>query len=311
MNIKNNLEVINFLKSTSKVYQENGNEIVIHCPYCDDALRANARSHGHLYISVSAPVFHCFRCETSGFLGTLLRDLGFTNLEVLSELGSLKFLQSSERSLIKKKTEKSIYETIRSKNFNFRLGETNNYYQFEKYVFSRIGSFCDIDRYLITPEVIDKKLCASFYNADGNYVTSRILNPMNNYRYVRSKGVSELYYFQELDFDTYEEIVLGEGVFDVLKLYRFSDLFPKNKTFYMAILGKNYGRVVNWLLESQIPIGSYRINLVFDNDNKFQKKSIHFCRKIANRINPNVEVNGFRPVLLNDAAEFPFLEKIN
>lgn len=310
MDLRNLPEVINFLKNSAAVFQDSGNEYVTHCPYCDDALRPNARSHGHLYISKTSPVFHCFRCETSGHLGTLLRDLGFTDNSVLNELGTSKFLDVHERSVIKKKQTVSVEDSIADKNKRFNIGNQENYIKFRKYIFNRLGNYCDFNKYLITPEIINKQLCASFYNREGNFVTARILEPTNNYRYIRNKGVSELYFFQDLDFDTYKNIVITEGVFDCIKLYRFSDHFPKDKTFYVAILGKNYPRTVNWLLTTQIPVGEYNINLVFDNDNKAHKKTMFICRKIGGRINKKVSINGYKPVLLNDAGEYPFLEKI-
>ena len=309
MDLRNIPEIINFLKSSAAVFQESGNEYVTHCPYCDDALRPNARSHGHLYISKTAPVFHCFRCETSGHLGTLLRDLGFSNEELLRELGTSRFLNVHEKSVIKKKQKESIEESIINRNNRFSVGDQANYIKFRTYIFQRLGNYCDYNKYLITPEIISKQLCASFYNYEGNFVTARILQPTNNYRYIRNQGVSELYFFQKLDFDTYKDIVITEGVFDCIKLYRFSDKFPKN-TFYTAILGKNYPRTVNWLLNTQIPIGKYNIHLVFDNDNKLYKRSMFICRKIGGRINRNVKINGYKPVLLNDTGEFPFLEEI-
>ena len=302
--------IVNFLKNSATVFQDNGNEYITHCPYCDDALRPNARSHGHLYISKTSPVFHCFRCETSGHLGTLLRDLGFTDEDALKELGMSKFLNTHEFSAIKKKKDVTAEEFISNRNHRFDIGDQANYIKFRKYIFKRLGNYCDFNKYLITPEIINRQLCASFYNRDGNFVTARILEPTNNYRYIRNKGASELYYFQDLDFDQYKNIVITEGVFDCIKLYRFSDHFPKNETFYVAILGKNYPRTVNWLLTTQIPIGEYNINLVFDNDNRLYKKTMSICRKIIGRINKKVVINGYKPVLLNDAGEYPFLEKI-
>ena len=311
MSLKNHLEIINFLKSTSSVYQDVGREIIIHCPYCDDALRPNARSHGHLYISTDSPVFHCFRCETSGYLGILLRDLGFSDPGILEIFGKPRVTKLKEKSLIRKKSsDRDIHEVIKNKNLNFSRGDQNSYNTFEKYIYRRLGSYCDINKYLITPEFINKRLCAGFYNSAGYFVTARILDPINNIRYIRDRGSSEMYFFQNLDFDEYKTIVLTEGVFDSIKLYRFSSRFPKNQTFFLSILGKNYGRAVNWLASQHIPIGNFNVNLVFDNDNKYLKKTLCLCRKIAGRINSKIEVRGFHPTLLNDAGEFPYLEEV-
>ena len=245
IDIKNNLKIINFLKSVSSVYQETGTEIVIHCPYCDDAMRPNAKSHGHLYISTRSPVFHCFRCEISGHLGSLLKDLGFNNKEILSDLGNSKFSHFSFKEF-KTDEKKDMYLFTLNNNIKFKMGERDSYLIFQKYIYSRLGDECDYLKYLISPEIINKQLCCSFYNYDGYFVTARFINPINNIRYYREKYNSELYFFQEMDFDLYKDIVLTEGAFDCLNLHRFSDKFPKD-TFYLGILGKNYAKILRIL----------------------------------------------------------------
>lgn len=315
MNIKDNFEIINFLKSLSNVYKDNGNEIIIHCPYCDDALRANAKSHGHLYISNKTPVFHCFRCDTSGHLSSLLKDLGFTNTNILADLGNTKYSFSSEKLLFnqKIKSEKdklTFFDFLRDKKEKFKKGDIGGYNLFERYIYSRLGMYCDIDKYLIIPEMINGKVCASFFNKNTNFVTSRIIETTTNFRYIRNKDVSELYFFQEMDFDDYTDIVLTEGVFDNIKLYRFCDLYPRNQTFFLSILGKNYGKIIKWLVSQHIPIGKYNIHVVFDKDNKFYKKTYYFCKKIVKNINQNINVYGYMPIISNDCGEYPFIQKI-
>lgn len=311
MNIKNQPTIINFLKSVSAVFQDSGNEIVIHCPYCDDALRKDAQKHGHLYISTMSPVFHCFRCDISGFLGVLLKDLGFDDQSVLNELGgSLKFSSKKNSAIGLEQKNNQIYNNILLKNLNFVRGDPVNYEKFERYVYSRLGMYCDYTKYLMTPEIINKKLCASFYNCSGNFTTARIINPINNFRYIRNKNFNDYYYFQKLDFDTYKNIVISEGVFDILSLYRFS-IFPKQLSFFLAIHGKGFPSAISSLIETHLMIGSYNIHVIFDRDAAQNvKKYLYFCKKIANKLNNEINIIGYIPGISNDAGEFPIIEKV-
>lgn len=310
INVKDYPEIIHFLKSYSVVYRETSTEIIIHCPYCDDALRKNAKSHGHLYISTRNPVFHCFRCNMSGIVGNLLVDLGFNNLNLLSLFKKNYFSIKNEKFILTNKTDIHISKKLQDICKKFSTGDQNNYKKFENFLFQRIGSFCDFNKYLVIPDYKQNQLCASFYNFYGSYVTSRVLETSKKIRYYREKNISEKYFFQDPDFDLYTDIVLTEGIFDSIKLYRFSDIFPKYTTFFLAILGKNYGKVIESLIENHIPFGNHTISLVFDNDNKFFKRILFSCRKMTSRVNSRIRIRGFIPTISNDAGEYPFLREI-
>jgi len=308
--LKNNIQIINFLKKSSNVYTEANNEIIIHCPYCDDALRKNANRHGHLYISVHTPVFHCFRCETSGFLGNLLNDLGFDDFEAIKELNSKFNISIFKKKQLDTVVKKDFNDYILQKNKNFKIGNLCEFEKFEKYMYLRLGNFCDYTKYLISPEIINQKLCAAIYNLAGNFVTARIINSVNNFRYIRNKNINEYYYFQEFNFDVKKDIIISEGIFDILSLYRFS-LFPKEQGFYLSILGKNYPRAITWLIENHLMIGEFNIHLIFDVENKKNlQKTLFFCKRVINRLNHRIKIHGYIPTIAEDVGNFPAFEKI-
>lgn len=67
--------IIQALKSNSKVFYQSSTEIIMFCPFCNDSTRkgpGKVPTHGHLYISLNEPVYHCQRCKTSGHIITLL-----------------------------------------------------------------------------------------------------------------------------------------------------------------------------------------------------------------------------------------------
>lgn len=300
--------ILDFFKKRSSYFKISGNELIIHCPYCDDGLRKNANHHGHLYISLNNPVFHCFRCEMSGGLNLLLKDLDFYDINIINDL-KLK----NNFNIIK---TNNIFDTINSqridfysKNLNYKLGNIAEYEKFEKYIYKRLIKYVDYSFFRITPEKINNNLCVSFYNYNNKFTTARIINPMNNYRYIKSKNNNELYFFQKMDFDTYENVVIAEGPFDIISLYLFS-FFDSKKTFFISMLGKNYIKTIDWLILNHLLIGKFNINLIFDNDNKYMNHILKISKKVVNRLNYKISVRGYAPVLSNDVNEIPVIKEL-
>lgn len=76
------------------------------------------------------------------------------------------------------------------------------------------------------------------------------------------------------------------------------------------MMGKNYGKIVEWLCSEHLLIGDYNINLIFDNDNKNKNLTLGFTKKIAKRLNSNININGYQPIINNDVGECPLLSKL-
>lgn len=300
-------DIIQFLKRVSGYFKQSSKEFIIHCPYCDDATRKNAHSHGHLYISIERPVFHCFRCDSSGVLINLIKDLGYNDESVINRLSSSVKFNVEKNSTVKLNRSKSInfYERL----LNMKFCNPGLFDEGVRYIQSRIDRYVDLNYYRMIPEMINNQTCISFYNYDNNFTTARIITPKKNYRYIKNNGSMDLYYFQEKDFDQYDNIVLAEGPFDIVSLHRYS-VFPKDKSFYLALLSKNYGKVLTRLIQSELMIGRYNVHLVFDSDNSYYMYVLKVCQKIANRFNQLITVNGYRPVISNDVGEMPLIRMV-
>jgi hypothetical protein len=66
---------INFLKENlGEPVKVKSKEIICRCPWCE--LGKN-KTHYHLYISLTSPIFHCFHgeCQTSGTIKKLILKL--------------------------------------------------------------------------------------------------------------------------------------------------------------------------------------------------------------------------------------------
>ena len=100
---------IDFLEDrlSTKVKINNKN-IITKCPWCD--LQKDS-SKNHLWISIEAPIFHCFRagCEKSGFISKLLKKIegnDITDNFVNKDLVKQKKYENNKRSFIERNTEK-------------------------------------------------------------------------------------------------------------------------------------------------------------------------------------------------------------
>lgn len=303
-----NFLIIEHLKKISSFYKISGNEIQTFCPYCDDATRSSNPSHGHLYISISKPIFFCFRCNTSGSLLKLLLDTEFKDNEVLQSISGLtryKSIYDYNLKKIKKDKDQINIDQIIQYNLKFRETNPKHYEIFKSYLNQRIGRV-NTAKFLITPGYINNKLVCNFSNSENESVISRFINNQK-IRYAINKKSSGLYFFQNKNFEKYKNIILTEGPFDCINIYLYNNQFKDN--FFISILGKKYLSVLEKLIFEELLIGRFYIHLIFDSDVSDYKRYIYRCRKLINIYNKEIIVNGYRPIIGKDTGDFPGLIK--
>lgn len=301
--------IIDHLKNISMKYNDQGGEIVIWCPYCDDSKRAKANSHGHCYISKKFPVFNCFRCSTSGTLTRLLIETGFDDQEILNYLNqslAYKFTKDYYYQPRKKTIDiNQIYIDIVNQNIAFQQSKKAEFEIYRSYLKTRLGDV-DFSKFLIAPSLFYNKLCCNFFNSNHESVVQRLIDD-NQFRYHLNKQSSGLYYFQEMNFERFKRIVLAEGPFDIIPLYLYNYEF-KN-CFFISISGKRYISVLEQLLTEELLIGNYQINLVFDKDVEY-KKYMYKSKLVIQTYNVNIELKGYLPLVKKDTGEFPAVVEI-
>lgn len=313
-NLKTITPVITHLQQISpNMYRDIGGEIMLHCPYCNDAQRTNASNHGHLYIAVESPVFNCFRCDTSGTMIRLLVETGYNDSDVLDYIASFikyKFIKNySKMSLVRSEDLNKLYLNNIEKTNRFK--DKNKLNLFLNYIKERIGSV-DYNLFFIYPDMVRIKgsdlFCCCFNNSNNQFITSRVITATNNIRYKNSPENS-LYYFQERDFSKYKRIVLTEGPFDIISLYLYSNMFKD--CLFISISGKKFLSELEKLITKFILIGNYEVNLVFDNDYKKPNITLIQSRFLSQKFNPDISVKGFIPEKrVNDVGDFPQVMEI-
>jgi len=289
-------------------------EIIIHCPFCDDALRKKALSHGHLYLSTSIPVFSCFRCNSSGTLLTLLLQTGFDDQDVLKYISSfikINFTKDyfrTRRKMMHAPRFSYLKKELLKYTSNFKKNYYNQYVEYDNYIKSRIGPDINPTTFLISPLIYKNNTTCRFTNYIGENVAIRYFNNVSNRRYVLNKDTSNLYYFQDINKEI-NNITICEGPFDIINLYLYSDLFKNN--VFISINGKNYVNNIERLVIMYYLIDELQINIVFDKDNyQKYKKILYMLEKIIQIYNAKIWINAYKPLVGNDVADFPAVVKI-
>jgi hypothetical protein len=293
-------EVISHLKKISNLYKQiNDKEIQIFCPYCNDATRKHNPTHGHLYLSVHSPVFHCFRCNASGVLTKLLYDTGFDDIEILKYIHSFVNYRFSKDFLVGVRREVpkrlEFQRELQNQNQNFILSNYKEYTIIRKFIYEKIGFVTDYTKFNILPgiytEYQTKKqhLVVYFVNDNLQHQLCRFLFPIKR-RY--KKFLPGKFSFQNNP-TNYTSFTISEGPFDIINLFLYNPDF--RNTFLYSINSKNYIKSAEDLIISEMLIGKFQLNIIFDPDIKytyFIKKRI---LKIINRLNDNIELKCYVP----------------
>lgn len=302
--------VIDHLKSISQFYQDSGNEVIIHCPFCDDSTRTNANRHGHCYLSKSHPVFHCFRCSSSGTLLRLLIETDFKDDEILRFLSqSLSYKFTKDYYQLKKKDIKLnfVYSEIVKQNLSFYQDNKDKFEVYKSYLKNRLGDI-DFTKFLISPGFFHNKLCCNFNNSNQELIVQRLIDDDNKYRYHLNKQSSGLYFFQEKDFEKFNRIVFAEGPFDIIPLYLYNIEFKD--CFFIDLNGKKYISALEKLILEDLLIGNYQINFIFDTDVFDYKKYLYRAEKLIQTYNNNIEIKGYKALIKKDTGDFPVVSKV-
>ena len=289
-------------------------EIMIHCPFCDDALRKNAANHGHLYISTESPIFNCFRCNSSGTLLSLLIQTGFDDRDVLDYISS--FIKVNfTKDYLKVRTRmghaprfSSVKKAILNYNLDFKRNYYNQYNTYINYIHKRIGEQVDETKFLLSPLIYKNKIVCRFTNSIGENVLIRYIDDQSK-RYVINKNINSLYYFQDISNIKTNKVTICEGPFDIINLSLYNDFFKDN--IFISINGKNYVGNIEKLILMYYLTEEIEFNIVFDSDyvkNSFKiLKTLNLLVKVYSG---KIWINAFKPLIGNDVSDFPAVERI-
>lgn len=302
-------------KISPNMYRDMGGEIMVHCYSCDDASRKNASNHGHLYLATNFPVFNCFRCGTSGTIIRLLIETGFNDEEVIKYISSFiryNFIKNYSRKVSTNLANIDlIYEENIHRIIKFKKENKDQFDIFKKYIQQRLGNV-DYGPFLIYPTYVNdgniNQVSCGFNNVDNEFITARVINK-SKIRY-KNSDQNSLYYFQPKNFEKFNRITIGEGPFDIISLYLYSNTFKD--CLFISISGKKYISALEFLITRFMLIGTYEINLIFDTEFKFKEQTIIRCKFLSDKYNENIIIRGFAPLeSFEDTGDFPQVMEID
>jgi hypothetical protein len=236
------------------------NNIVIPCPWCE---YGKEKDHYHLWISIEAPIFHCFHgdCDKSGVLGKLIRFLEG------HDISESFFDKDKIRDISKKTFEDKDDEKIK---INIPQLEPNQFMLKEHYIRKRIkfaniptknlkGLIYDVFKFVdlnnIQLEYKIKKLLpflqsnfVGFLTEHGSTVMFRNINPKDQFGFYKMK-IAETnfidYYRLPGGNPQANKIVLAEGIFDILSEQIFDTLNIKDDVrLYASVLSSKYKSLI-------------------------------------------------------------------
>jgi hypothetical protein len=297
------IEIVNFLKSYSKIFKLNNqsNWIQVLCPYCDDSYRKTNISHGHFYIARNWNFSQCFRCEKRTSTKKFLLDIGFNNKLLLNQLFKSNIILSNDDKFDINNDKININNIHRK----FQKYYPKQYYKFVNYIKYRLNDI-DFDKFKIYPLAKNDKLTVGFNNYYDNFVTARFIDN-NNIKYYKPQQ-SQNYFFNNPI--SYRHIIITEGIFDCINLYKYSTIFNDNY-FYTAINGRNYVSNIFKLITNYYMIGNYEFNIIFDNDIKNIETTIKKIINKNNILNPMIKYNFYMPTKSKDISELNIISSIS
>lgn len=246
------------IKKTSK-------NIICRCPWCE---LNKVKKHYHLYISKHAPLFHCFHagCKQGGVIGKLLKKIEgvdisdrFIDVEELEKIKKQKIIEP------KKKKKDIIIPPLKDRSlFNLKSLYIRKRLKFSNIDVNDIkGLIFDVNEFLSINKIpIDSRLFrikdflhnnfVGFLTENQSIVMFRNIEKNSDFSffklYIQKPIFMDYYKIGGNDINS-KDIVLGEGIFDILTEQIFDRVGLKNHVnLYVATISAAYFSVVKSII---------------------------------------------------------------
>ena len=260
------------------------------CILCGDSKKHSGK--GHLYVNNELWLYHCFKCDSASSVFSLLKNLSY------SDLSDLEFIKKEQRDL--KYTHPS-YNILNIRKHNYNIEYVNKEKK-EKYFKERLGNDFDVSgnmqqfKIILDIKQFMKENNLTSINADEKKLDwlSKSFVGFGCYRgakvVLRNIEDSKIRYFVVKFFDEIDsyiflpdkisqteifkrnQLVLSEGIFDILKSYTTNILHLKDTTSaYCSVLSKAYVST-HWFSRLVLSLPSPKSILLLDNDMNISKK---------------------------------------
>lgn len=232
--------------------------LVIPCPFCE---YPKEKTHYHMYISLEAPIFHCFKaeCEASGTLRKLLKKIEGSDI-------SDKFIDKDKLKEFTQKREVFVDKEISKQRvllppLKIHRFQTKELYLKKRLKFTNVpseyvkGLVYDVEEFININKIpVDESLFrlrdylqnnfVGFLTENKTTVIFRNIDDSHAMRYYKLKIQDDNfldYYKLPGNNPKSNRIVLAEGIFDIFSEHIFDYLNIKNDTkLYASALSSKY-----------------------------------------------------------------------
>ena len=211
--VKEKIRLIESCFGKSKISNDNKN-VIVFCPVC----KANNKDKFKLAIGIDKGMYHCWVCESKGKnIGRLALKYSIQKKAATQLYSYFKTDKEDEQVRIEKEKVITLPEDFRlvatSRGHETKLARS--YLQNRGFTESDIRSFRAgiSNKYGYKNRIIFPSFDK---NQKLNYYTARTHNPDQKRRYQNAKVSRKDIIFREVDIDFSQELILVEGVFDLL-----------------------------------------------------------------------------------------------
>jgi hypothetical protein len=241
------------IKITSK-------NIVVRCPWCE---YGKEKDHYHMYISLEAPIFHCFHanCEQSGILGKLLRKIQghdisskFVDRKKISEISKKRVFVRDEdlKNVIIPDLKEDVFPN-KALYIRKRLKFANISLKRIKGLIFDVYEFIDKNRIPVRESLFRTKdylhsNFVGFVTNHGSTVIFRNIDNSHSMRFYKLKVQDSSFVdYYRLPGNNIEskKIVLAEGIFDIFSEQIYDNLNIKHEVkLYASVLSSKYASLI-------------------------------------------------------------------
>ena len=306
-----------FLEQNLDPVKDRPKNFVTRCPFCE--MNQNKKKHYHLWISKTAPIFHCFSCGVGGGLYKLLQKIAGTDVsEKYIDKEQVKKVSKEQIQKVEEPTKRLYLPELDEGLFHLksifmkkRLGYTNAPLNSVKGLILDANKFWEVNNIPITPSLFKMKdflqqNFVGFLSENETKVIFRNIEPESDFRYYKHqiKETEFLDYYKLVGGNYYSnQVVLAEGIFDILSESAFDNVGLKNSTkLYAAALSKSYSSLLKSIAFNE-QIFKMRVVILSDKDveledyKKLKKYNSHIIESLTVFYNKNKKDFADYPVL--------------
>lgn len=259
-------EFVDYLEDKLGPVKTTARNLIIPCPWCE---YGEDKTHYHMYLSLEAPIFHCFHasCEKSGTIRKIMMALEgtdtsdqFIDKEVLANFKKKKTLfvdkDESLRDVILPKLNpdafklKQLYIDKRFKFANINLKNVKGMI-FDVYEFLNINKIPITETLFRLQDYLHTNF-VGFLTENKTTVVFRNIDNTHSMRYYKLK-------IQESSFVDYyklpggnpqsKKVVLAEGIFDIFSEHIYDHLnIKKDVKLYASVLSSKFSMLLKSII---------------------------------------------------------------